>query len=430
MKLLSAFSRTTVLAVWQTFLVLNALNLPTASADESSKDSKPAHDIDWARVLRGNSEDKETKNSEFSEQEKSDSKPESKPETHSESSPKTDSENNAEPASSKQITAADAAQNGKYKCGEGLFAVDFRKAPKRERAQLSQLGKMAVVLFAEQSGFKSTIAFVAVDQKLDLSKLQADFASLAAGGLEAREYKEADVTFKSLPARQFEFVSKANGDEAVETKALIFKSESKAYLIAVSGQRGKMVSPAVLEFINSFNLDKNESAAATSKFSWSSKTRSLANLPKAEPPKHTGGYLPHFDYVPEFPYPAQIMKTGKDDVYHSRTVQFTTALTPMQLKTFYEHFLQENSWGTDVWRDTPASHGCLVLQPPPTQTRDGRMIIRIGPTGGCDYELKLKYTAIPSGSLVDLEYIDHNYHGRPKTAASAQKYFMPNIKSK
>lgn len=350
-------------------------------------------------------------------------------------------ESSPETAASKEATTStpasankDSQQNGMYKSGEGLFSVAFSKEPIRERAQLAKLGKSAVVLASEQNGIKFKVAFVeASDKKTDLAQLQNDFASVASAGAEGTEYKVADLVFKGLAAKQFEFVTLDHG-KATETKGLVFKSGVKGYMISASGQADKMMSPAVLEFLDSFALSGGEAVETASKFAWSTKSRALPNLAKAVAPKHVGGYLPHFDYVPEFPYPVKIIKTGSDDTVKmrkSKTVTFTTTLEPMQIKAFYQHYLQENYWSTDVPNNRPETYGLLTLQPPPSTTKDGRMIIRIGPTGGSDYELHCQFHQMAGGgSLVDMEYIDHDYHGRPTTAANAQKYFMPNIKAK
>lgn len=70
------------------------------------------------------------------------------------------------------------------------------------------------------------------------------------------------------------------------------------------------------------------------------------------------------------------------------------------------------------------------MRPKPGYTKDGRPIIYVGPLGGDDFSIKLNYKPSGTGSIVDLIYTDHNYHGRPTTTAVSKKYFVPVIKSK
>lgn len=114
-----------------------------------------------------------------------------------------------------------------------------------------------------------------------------------------------------------------------------------------------------------------------------------------------GRRLPHLDYVPEFPYPVRIVKTSNDDTrIHKKIkyVTFMTSLTPIQVKTFYKHFLMKNGWGVDASINNQVFGAALVMHPKPGYTKDGRPIIYVG--------------------------------GRPTTATISQKYYVPVINSK
>lgn len=143
-----------------------------------------------------------------------------------------------------------------------------------------------------------------------------------------------------------------------------------------------------------------------------------------------GGRLPHLDYVPEFPYPVQIIKTSNDDTRRSRKIKyitFTTSLTPIQVKTFYCRFLRQNGWSTGVSIKNQVFAAGLVMKPKPSTTKDGRTIIYVGPLGGDDYGISLDCKPHGSGTLVDLEYDDYCYKGRPTTTTVSKKYFVPVI---
>ncbi len=146
-----------------------------------------------------------------------------------------------------------------------------------------------------------------------------------------------------------------------------------------------------------------------------------------------GSRLPHLDYVPEFPYPVRIVKTSNDDTrIHKKIkyVTFMTSLTPVQVKTFYKHFLMKNGWGVDASINNQVFGAALVMHPKPGYTKDGRPIIYVGPLGGDDYQLRIDCKSNGTGSIVDLEYTDNCYKGRPTTTTISQKYYVPVINSK
>lgn len=99
----------------------------------------------------------------------------------------------------------------------------------------------------------------------------------------------------------------------------------------------------------------------------------------------------------------------------------------MQVKTFYCRFLRQNGWSTGVSIKHQVFAAGLVMKPKPGYTKDGRPIIYVGPLGGDDYGITLNCKPHGSGTLVDLEYDDYCYKGRPTTTTISRKYFVPVI---